>query len=938
MRKFSKRFLAFLLVVSSIFMTGQARAGSMTDGIHDLVESEKLAHGVEYQNIKRLTKSGWWNINLVRIDMTNEDNEVKSLISNKGLSHRENVTNLTNQNQALAGINGNFFEYSPIPAPIGGIIQDGEIISSPVEKAYTWPSFMIDNKNKAQSILLNRNMAAKSTRTNKPFLITMINKAKRTNEVANGSVLYNRHWGSHTPGNTLNKNVTEIVVDKDIVTHIRPNQEPVLLNKDRYVLHLIGNFRDHAANFQVGDRVDLNLNSSPDLENIKFLVGGGSQILKNGQPTASHVNIKGNHPRTGIGVSKDGKELILATIDGRHSKYKGVSQENFGAILKSLGMYDAVNLDGGGSTTMAVKKPGDQKAKLVNNPSDGGQRKVTDGVGVVSKAKKGVLTHVELSSHDNNIFKGTSRDFTLKGKDGLLNDLKIDQSQVELSVEGLEGEFKGMTFIPKSKGRGLIKAKYKDMEASTQIRVLDNPQSIELPYKKFNIKANDKKYINPIYVTDGNGFKALVYPRDMDFSLEGDLGEFKDGWFYSKEDASGSGSISLKLGQAVNSMLVSVGSSSKQVDAFGNMDKLKFEAYPDYVNGSLSLNPEGKLGQNSIKLSYDFSKGQDTRAAYMTFNQPMELKDDLTSIGLWVKGDGQNSSLRGLITDKAGKKHYLTFLSKIESKEWQYVEAEIASNIEAQSLDQIYVVETRGDAKHKGAVLIDGLTLGYAPTYDDIKLPPASQARDEKNRPAQLEEGGYSFIITKAQDSLDKITGAKSLDVIKAQANKHNVGIFMDGMTDGFSQGLTNDLVINSGSPFYLGKNYKNTLFLNINTRAGGVRAQNADQWTYIKNNLAKSEAQHIVAVMPTRVFGQAGFKDQMEAKVLHEIFLEEANKGKTVWIVQESNRSNVEIREGIRYMEFDSRNVNNNTIKNLKAIEFVVNGEDISYQINSVF
>lgn len=926
-----------MLVLGFVFTNHQATASSFTDGIHNIVDSNMLANGVEYQNIKRLTTAGWWNINVVRVDISNEDNEIKNLISDKGVSNRETVTDLTNQNDALAGINGNFFEYSPIPAPIGGIIQDGEIISSTVEKAYTWPSFMIDNENNAKTVLMDRTMMAKSTRSKKSSRIIMINKAKKTSEVANGLVLYNHHWGDYSPGNRLNKNVTEIVVDKDKVTHIRPNQAPVKLNKDRYVLHFIGNARDNVKNFKMGDTVELNVDSTPDLENIKFLVGGGSQILKNGVPTATHLNLKGNHPRTGIGVSKDGKEIILATIDGRDTKYKGVSQENFGAILKSLGMYDAVNLDGGGSTTMAVKKPKDDKAKLVNKPSDGGQRKVTDGVGVVSNAKKGKLTHIELETTDKNIFKDTSREFRVKGKDGLLNDVKIDNSKIELSVEGVEGDFKGLSFYPKSKGIATIRANYEGMTASMRVRILDNPQSIEIPYKEFSIKPGEKKYINPIYVNDGNGFKALVYPRDMDLTVSNDLGEFKNGWFYPNDNG-GSGIISLKLGNAVNSMLVSTGEKTVDIDDFNDIDNLSFSSHPSYVKGDVEINDLSKMSNKSIKLSYDFTKGNEVRAAYINFKKPISLEGQPKTIGLWLKGDGMYSTLKGTLVDDKNKSHSITFTELIDSEDWKYVETSIPENIKAKELTQIYVLESAKVANHKGAILIDGLSIGYSPSYNHIKLPPASKTKDEKNYKAEVEDGGFSFMITKAQDSLDKITGAKSLDRIKKIANGHDVSIFMDGISSSFSKGLESDLVINSGSPFYLGKNYKNTLFMNINSRAGGIRAQNADQWYYIKNNLRESKADHIVAVLPTKVFGSGGFKDAMEARVLHEILLEEYNKGKTVWVVQGSNQSKVDIREGIRYMEFDTRNVNNNTIKNLKAIEFVVNGEDISYQIKSIF
>ena len=72
--------------------------------------------------------------------------------------------------------------------------------------------------------------------------------------------------------------------------------------------------------------------------------------------------------RTGVGVSADGKRVFLVVVDTGGS-YTGVSTPNLAKILQALGAYDAMNLDGGGSSTMFVKGQGDNGR--VNFPSGG---------------------------------------------------------------------------------------------------------------------------------------------------------------------------------------------------------------------------------------------------------------------------------------------------------------------------------------------------------------------------------------------------------------------------------------------------------------------------------------------------------------------------------------------------------------------------------------
>lgn len=104
----------------------------------------------------------------------------------------------------------------------------------------------------------------------------------------------------------------------------------------------------------------------------------GAAILLNGTPNEDAE--KDAHPRTSAGCSKDGKKAILAVIDGRQAGYStGVTLPQLGHIMKALGAYTAVNLDGGGSSAMVVK------GEVKNRPSDGSARSVANELMITVK-------------------------------------------------------------------------------------------------------------------------------------------------------------------------------------------------------------------------------------------------------------------------------------------------------------------------------------------------------------------------------------------------------------------------------------------------------------------------------------------------------------------------------------------------------------------------
>jgi len=93
-----------------------------------------------------------------------------------------------------------------------------------------------------------------------------------------------------------------------------------------------------------------------------------AQLIRDGEVVAN--NGKDKHPRTAIGLSKNRMKAWLVGIDGRQwGISEGVTLGELAAVIKELGAHTAINLDGGGSTTMVIQQP-DGKYKVVNRPSD----------------------------------------------------------------------------------------------------------------------------------------------------------------------------------------------------------------------------------------------------------------------------------------------------------------------------------------------------------------------------------------------------------------------------------------------------------------------------------------------------------------------------------------------------------------------------------------
>ena len=114
MKKSTKKILLSLLAATTILtFSGSALADKITVTmprvIYESTDSEHISSGVVHEKIMKFTDAGWWNINVLRINLKDQYTELKGLFNPSGMPIRDKVSTMVNKSGAIAAINGDYF-------------------------------------------------------------------------------------------------------------------------------------------------------------------------------------------------------------------------------------------------------------------------------------------------------------------------------------------------------------------------------------------------------------------------------------------------------------------------------------------------------------------------------------------------------------------------------------------------------------------------------------------------------------------------------------------------------------------------------------------------------------------------------------------------------------------------------------------------------------
>ena len=126
-------------------------------------------------------------------------------------------------------------------------------------------------------------------------------------------------------------------------------------------------------------RMVLSIKTDPDLRNVETAIAGHPVLVTSGK--CPRHNDTTRHPRTALGWND--KSFFWVVVDGRQEKLSdGMTCDELAALMLELGCTEAMNLDGGGSSTLWLG------GKVVNSPSDGRERRVANGLVLLRTPKK----------------------------------------------------------------------------------------------------------------------------------------------------------------------------------------------------------------------------------------------------------------------------------------------------------------------------------------------------------------------------------------------------------------------------------------------------------------------------------------------------------------------------------------------------------------------
>jgi Phosphodiester glycosidase len=478
---------------------------------------------------------------------------------------------------------------------------------------------------------------------------------------------------------------------------------------------------------------------------VPHAVGGGQYIVRNGaidvdphDPGFADVT----HPRTAIGIQADG-DVVMATVDGRQPGYSiGVRLDELGELMLERGVVTAINLDGGGSTTMAVRLPGDDGVTVVNRGSDGFERAVSNSLVVFSTAPTGPLARLVVKPADAVVYAGSAVSYTVRGQDDAHNAVAVDSASIAWSVTGGVGTIDAAgRLTTTTAGEGTVNASVGAVTGSVGVRAINVLADLAIQPNPALVEPGAQQAF-ALAGSDGNGAPVIIDGSLATWSVTGPIGTISSSGVLTASSG-GSGLVSASLGGMTATASVDVGRPPVVLEDFEDIADMRAASARASATLTPAMRPAPvRFGTRSARLGYDFTTGTPgTSAAYAEHSPLRDIDGRPLRIGVWLYGDGSRHWVRANYRDGNNTQRVLDFTPApsptptnrdgcalrtggIDWVGWKYLQASIPPEaVLPLRWERVYVVETVDLCDNASAVYLDDLRAVYSETGEDLVGP-----------------------------------------------------------------------------------------------------------------------------------------------------------------------------------------------------------------------
>ena len=449
---------------------------------------------------------------------------------------------------------------------------------------------------------------------------------------------------------------------------------------------------------QPGERLTLSVSANgSEWNGVTNMIGALYQLVDNGQVCSGLVN--GAAPRTAVGLKRDGS-LVLYTIDGRQSGYSiGATLTQVAERMVELGCVTALSLDGGGSTAMVATSPDSTVSTLVDKPSGGSERAVTNHIFLVADSRPtNVVGHVYLESESTRVLPNAQVKLTATALD--TNYIPMANSNVSLRAD--KGTIDGNVLTAPASGTVTVTANAGGASAQTKIDVITQPDSISVKQNGKAVSAITLSAGETATLTASAMYRHLPVLGDnkgFTWTVQGNVGTIENGVF-TASGSIGSGSVTASLGRISVTVPVTV-----TARALRTLDG--FESEFSTTTGTRAMLARStdmtRVHNGYASARLDYATGSEGNA-YIGLNYAIPSNYD--QLNLWVYGDNSGAQL-ALVTDTGSVN-----LGALNFSGWKLLTAKLGTATAVTGL----TVSSASDLI--SAVYLDQLVLSYGGLTD----------------------------------------------------------------------------------------------------------------------------------------------------------------------------------------------------------------------------